>query len=63
MLHDHDEVVPECEGCRRIQYSIITKLRICACYPFPESQWWFGPCDQTTNQPPKKPIEDPIKEP
>jgi hypothetical protein len=63
MLHDHEEVVPECEGCKKISYSIVLKQNICSCYVFPRTQWWFGTCDQATHFPSKKPTEDPIKEP
>ncbi len=63
-MHNHEEVVPECEGCIRVLYCIICKINVCGRHPYPRTQWWFPgiPCDDASHHP-QKPTEDPIKEP
>ena len=59
MIQDHEEIVPECEGCTRIHDCVVNKTLICACYKFPRCQWWFDQvCDQATHHP-HKPLEYP----
>lgn len=64
MIQDHEEIVPECKGCIKVMYCILTKKYICGRHPFPRTQWWFEgiPCDDASHHH-HKPYEDPIKEP
>lgn len=59
---DHEEIIPECEGCQRVYKCINGKL-ICGFYTCPHTQWWFGEdCPQATHIE-HKDEEDPVKEP
>jgi hypothetical protein len=63
MISDHEEIIPECEGCIRAQYSILTRTRICVIHPFPRIRWWFDlQCEDATHLS-RKPSEDPIDYP
>jgi hypothetical protein len=64
MFPYNEEIVPECEGCNRVLYSVVVRKNICVCYTIPKTQWWFGfICDRATHHPQNPPLEDPIKEP
>jgi hypothetical protein len=61
-IYNHEEVVPKCNGCRRIVKCVNGRL-ICNCCIFPYTQWWFEEiCPQATHINYKN-EEDPIKEP
>ena len=50
-IRDSEEIVPECEGCGKVVYSIVIKKKICAMYVCPKIKWWFEEiCPQATHR-------------
>lgn len=45
----HREILKECVGCAKIQYSLILKKEICLVETNPQCAWLFGICKNATH--------------
>jgi hypothetical protein len=59
-LPDHKEIVPECEGCKRVfREAIGDKRLICSCRPYPKMAWLGGVlCEDATHIGREEPEEE-----
>ena len=61
-ISNHEQIVPECEGCEKIHRCINGKL-ICSSYICPRIMWWCQEkCPDATHINHDL-VEDPVKEP